>query len=129
MLAQDWAGAEADARWALDQGATESDSPIGRYAGCLALLVLGHDEAANDVAASLQNLDDFPADVADALAGVARRDREAYLPAITQVLASFEKRDEYLEDIPVADTVVVLQALADRRGLAATLHSALLPPS
>ncbi len=43
------------------------------------------------------------------------------------VLGSFEKRDEYLEDIPVADTVIVLQALAERRGLAAELSSPLLP--
>jgi hypothetical protein len=43
------------------------------------------------------------------------------------VLASFEERDAYLEDIPVADTVVVLEALAARRGLAAGLRSALLP--
>ena len=36
--------------------------------------------------------------------------------AVTDVLASFEQRDEHLEDVPVADTVLVLQALARRRG-------------
>jgi hypothetical protein len=43
------------------------------------------------------------------------------------VLASFEGRDEYLEDLPVADTVLVLQALAARRRMAAELSSELLP--
>ena len=43
------------------------------------------------------------------------------------MLESFETRDEYLEDIPVADTVLVLQALAERRGMAAPLASDLLP--
>ena len=43
------------------------------------------------------------------------------------MLESFETRDEYLEDIPVADTVLVLQALAARRELAAELESPLLP--
>jgi hypothetical protein len=43
------------------------------------------------------------------------------------VLESFETRNEYLEDLPVADTVMVLQALADRRGMKAELSSALLP--
>jgi hypothetical protein len=43
------------------------------------------------------------------------------------VLESFETRDEHLEDVPVADTVIVLQALAARRDLAADLSSALLP--
>jgi hypothetical protein len=46
--------------------------------------------------------------------------------AVADVLHSFETRDEYLEDMPVADTVIVLQALAARRGLAAELESPLL---
>ena len=50
-----------------------------------------------------------------------------YVEAVEDVLESFETRDEYLEDIPVADTVLVLQALAGRRGMAAELESALLP--
>jgi hypothetical protein len=50
-----------------------------------------------------------------------------YTEAVEAVLESFETRDEYLEDLPVADTVLVLQALAGRRGLAATLTSPLLP--
>src|SRR5439155_1306310 len=32
ILAGDWEGAAADARWALEAGAAESGSPIGRYA-------------------------------------------------------------------------------------------------
>jgi hypothetical protein len=44
------------------------------------------------------------------------------------VLVSFETREAYLEDVPVADTALVLHALARRRGLAAQLRpSALLP--
>src|SRR5438270_575259 len=40
------AGADASgaARWTLDVGAGEAESPIGRYAGVLALLVLDRDE-------------------------------------------------------------------------------------
>ena len=37
-------------------------------------------------------------------------------------------RDDFLEDVPVADTVLVLQALADERGLAVELESSVLPP-
>jgi hypothetical protein len=43
------------------------------------------------------------------------------------VLESFETREEYLEDIPVADTVIVLQTLAAQRNMAAELESQLLP--
>src|SRR5437016_12237166 len=35
--------ASAAAAWALDAGAADAESPIGRYAGTLALLVLGRD--------------------------------------------------------------------------------------
>src|SRR5215831_19740196 len=41
------------ARWALEAGATEAESPIGRYAGVLALLVLDRDDEAAEVTASL----------------------------------------------------------------------------
>ena len=45
------------------------------------------------------------------------------------MLASFETREDYLEDVPVADTVIVLQALAGRRGVAAELPlRPVLPP-
>jgi hypothetical protein len=71
--------------------------------------------------------DAFPRPVAEALAALARADASAYQEAAGRALASFEVRDAYLEDIPVADTVVVLEALAARRGLAAGLRSPLLP--
>ncbi len=127
LLASDWPGAEDEARWALEAGSAGAESPIGRYAASLALLVLGRHEEARPLAASLQGRDDFPADVADALAALAVDDEAAYDSAVRSVLASFETRGDYLEDIPVADTVVVLQALATRRGLAAELTSPLLP--
>jgi hypothetical protein len=71
----------------------------------------------------------FPDEVADALAFIAVEDVVGYVEAVEAVLASFETRDAYLEDIPVADTVLVLQALAGRRGMAAELESELLPGS
>ena len=127
VLAGDWAGAEEDARWALDLGAAEAESPIALYAATLALLVFGRDDEALPIAGALRGRDDFPGDVADALAAVASGDGTAYDPAVRSVLGSFETREEYLEDIPVADTVLVLQALAARRGLEAELSSPLLP--
>jgi tetratricopeptide (TPR) repeat protein len=127
ILAGDWSGAEEDARWALDERAADSDSPIGRYAATLALLTLGRDEEARPVADSLRDRDDFPHDVANALATLAAEDPLGYTYAIESVLESFARRDEYLEDMPVADTVIVLQALADRRGMAVELSSPLLP--
>lgn len=104
------------ARWALDAGAAEADSPIGRYAGALALLVEGRDTEATDVAAALPA--DFPHDVTAALVALGRRDDAAYREAVEQVRRSFDGRDAFLEDLPVADTALALDALAARRALA-----------
>ena len=127
VLAGDWEAAEGDARWALDEGAAAADSPIGRYAAVLAYLVLGEWEKARVVADGLRTHDGFPADVADALAYIAGEDPVGYTEAVESVLESFETRDEYLEAVPVADTVLVLQALARRRGIEVALSSELLP--
>jgi hypothetical protein len=128
ILASDWAGAERDARWTLGSGADESASPIGRYAATLAHAVLGEWEAARVLADGLRTDDGFPADVGDALAFIAAHDPVGYVAAVSLVLGSFETRDEFLEDLPAADTVLVLQALAVRRGLAPPeLGSELLP--
>jgi hypothetical protein len=129
LLGGDVPGAETEARWALELGAAEAGSPIGRYAAGLALLVLGRDADARVQANSIRIRDDFPADVGDALAMVAAGDVVGYSEAIEAVLASFESRDAYLEDMPVADTVIVLQELAALRGFTAELASPLLPPS
>jgi hypothetical protein len=127
ILSSDWDGAEDDARWTLEQAATNAESPIGRYAGALALLVLGRDEEARVLADGLRTRDDFPAPVGDALAFIAAEDPLGYIEAIEAVLESFATREDYLEDLPAADTVVVLQALAVRRNMAPELSSPLLP--
>jgi hypothetical protein len=109
------------AQWALDAGAADASSPIGRYAGTLALLVLGRDLDARVLASTLRDRDDFPRDVADAVTTIAAEDRVGYLVAIEDVLESFETRTDFLEDVAVADTVMVLQLLAAARDTAVDL--------
>jgi hypothetical protein len=128
ILGGDWVGGEIDARWALAEGAAKSDSPIARYAACLAALVLGQALFARRLARSLRG-DEFPLAVADALAALAAGHASEYEQAVAEVLESFETRAQHLEDVPVADTVLVLQALAARRRMAAALESPLLPAS
>jgi len=127
VLADDWPRAEDAARWALEAGAAQADSPIGRYAAALALLVLGRDAEARVHADAIRTRDDFPHDVGDALAFLVTQDVAGYATAAESVLDSFETREEYLEDLPIADSVLVLQELADRRGMRAELSSPLLP--
>ena len=127
ILAGDAEGAAHDASWALEQEPGDSGSPIGEYAATLAALTLGEDSDARGLAGRLQESEDFPAPVADALAALAAGERDAYAESLARVLESFETRDAYLDDVPVADTVLVLEALAARRGLAVGLSSPLLP--
>ena len=116
------------ARWALELGCAEAESPIGRYAGTLALVVLRRFPEAELLAATLCGRDDFPAPVAGALTAIALADGHALTVQLEAVLVSFEERDDYLEGVPVADTVLALLACARRRGTAVALRrSAVLP--
>jgi hypothetical protein len=127
LIAGDLDRARDDAQWALDAGAARSESPIGRYAAALAYAVRGEDADAGGLAAALVGLDDFPQPVADSLAAVSARDAARFEMAIRALLADFESREQFLEDIPVADTVIALQALAEHRDLAVPLSSPMLP--
>jgi tetratricopeptide (TPR) repeat protein len=112
------------ARWALDAGAAQAESPIGRYAATLAYLVLGKDVEARIVAETLVDREEFPGDVADALLMIAGLDRTEYAIAVEDLLDDFEHREDFLEGVRVADTVLVLQILAAQRDMAVEL-----PPS
>jgi hypothetical protein len=117
LLAHDDVGLEEVARWSLELGTATAESPIGRYAGALALLALERWPEARHVCETLRNRDDFPRDVADALAYIAAHDVVGYIEAVESVVASFETREEFLEDAKVADTALVLHELAKRRGI------------
>jgi hypothetical protein len=117
LLAHDDVALDEFAPWTLSLGAATAESPIGRYAAALALLALGRWPEARHVAESLRERDDFPRDVADALAYIAAHDVVGYIEAVESVVESFETREEYLEEIAVADTALVLDELARRRGI------------
>ena len=129
LLAAGDEAAVGHARWALELGSAEAVSPIGRYAATLALLVLGDWPDAADLASTLRCAEGFPAAVAAALSAVAECEPVACASALAAVLESFEARTGYLDDVAVADTVLVLAALARRRGIEVSLRaSPLLPP-
>ena len=130
LLARDESALEALAPWTLELGTATAESPIGRYAAALALLVLGRWPEARHVVESLRERDDFPRDVADALAYIAAHDVVGYIEAVESVVSSFETREEFFEDVRVADTALVLAELARRRGIEQPLtESPVLPGS
>jgi len=117
LMAGDHEGARAGASAAVADGVLDAPGPIGGYCAALALLALGRGEDAEIVAARVADEGLQPAAVADALGAIARADDSAYVAARGAVLRSFEERDAFLEDVRVADTVLVLDALAAARGL------------
>lgn len=128
LLAGDEAAVQEVAHWTLELGTATVESPIGRYAATLALLALQRWPEARHVAESLRERDDFPRDVADALAYIAAHDVVGYAEAIESVVESFETREEFLEDTKVADTALVLDLLARRRDIEIALpDSPMLP--
>lgn len=128
LMAGDRKGARADASAAVADGVLEAPGPIGGYCAALALLALGRNGDAEVVAARIAEEGLEPAAVADALGAVGRGDDAAYAAARLAVLRSFEGREAFLEGVRVADTVLVLDALATARGLETPpLPSPLLP--
>ena len=62
-----------------------------------------------------------------ALAALAASDAPAYAAALADIVADFEARDQHLSGVPIADTALVLERLAEPRGIAARPRSPLLP--
>jgi hypothetical protein len=123
VIAGDAAEAAAYAREAVP----EADSPPSAYVRAIAALVEGDDDAAASFAAGMRSGADAFGRAADAIAALAARDGDAYAAAVRAIVEDFEGRSEHLTGVPVADTALLLETLAEPRGLAAHPASALLP--
>ncbi len=123
IAGDDATGAAAYAREAVP----EADSPPSAYVRAVAALVEGDDEAAAGFADGMRAGSPAFGRAADAIAALAARDAHAYAAAVRAIVEDFEGRDEHLTGVPVADTALMLERLAEPRGLAAHPASALLP--
>jgi hypothetical protein len=131
VLAGDASGAAAYARQALGP---QGDSASSWYAVALAALIEGDDELARRAAAGIREGagelragDEAFIRTADAIEALADRDADRYARAVAAIVADFESRDEHLTGVPIADTALMLERLADPRGLAARPSSPLVP--
>ena len=115
-------GAEPIARQAVAE-TVAADSPAAAYVRALALVCLGKEP---DVTAMLGAGAAFDR-TGRALRALAASDGAAYAAALAEVVADFEARDQHLSGVAVADTALVLQRLAEGRGIAARPQSPLVP--
>jgi hypothetical protein len=105
----------------------EPASPPAWYALALAALAEGRDEDAARAAEGMLGGSEAFVRTAGAISALAARDAAAYEAGVRQIVADFEGRSQHLTGVPIADTALLLEVFAERRGLACHPASALLP--
>jgi hypothetical protein len=119
-------GPEAQyARTAL--GDRDPESATASYAQALAALILGDDQGAHAWSRRMSAGADAFARTAEAIASIAASDEPSYAAALAAIVHDFEQRTEHLTGVAIADTALMLTALAARRGMAAAIQSPVLP--
>jgi hypothetical protein len=122
------AGDGADeALYVRAQVGESADSPPSWYALAIVALFGNEDDLARRAAAGMREGPDAFGRAADAIEALADGDRDRYARAVGAVVADFEGREDHLTGVPIADTAVMLEALAERRGLAVRPRSMLVP--
>jgi uncharacterized protein len=111
-----------------DQLGPDDRSPPACWARALAYLADGNDARAARAADGMHAGSEAFGRAAAGVAALASGDRDAYSAAVRSIVDDFEGREEHLTGVPIADTALVLERLAERRGLAAHPASPLLPP-
>jgi hypothetical protein len=119
LLAGD--GVEKVAHTALAETAS-AEGPAAGYARALAAVALGQ---APDVAAMLAAGGAFER-TGIALQALAGADEAGYRRALDQIVDDFAGRDKHLSGVAVADTAMVLERLAQPRGMAVRPDSPLM---
>jgi len=105
----------------------DRDSPTANYARAIAALIAGDDGDAEAWAARLAGAPDAFARTGEAISALAAHDEARYAAALAAIVRDFEQRAEHLTGVAIADTALMLEALAGRRGMAAGLESPVLP--
>lgn len=121
-------GGAEQARYAwrvlLDAG---PQSATASYARALAALILGEDDQAAKWALAISGGTDAFGRTAEAIAALAADDESTYAGALAAIVRGFEQRTEHLTGVAIADTALMLEALAARRGMAVAMESPVLP--
>jgi hypothetical protein len=113
------------AQLALDDSAT----PAAAYAHALAALILGEERTARQWSEEMRTGGEAFIRTAAAISGLAGGEATDYAAALGQIVDDFEARAQHLTGVAIADTALMLQELAARRGLAAQIRSSVLPPA
>lgn len=120
-------GGDEEASYVRSELAREGDSPASWYALGIAALLEGDDGLARRAAAGMRAGSAAFGRAASVLEALADRDRERYAQGVRAIVADFENREDHLTGVRIADTALMFEVLAQRRGLSARPASELLP--
>lgn len=124
VLAGDAKGAAREIRASIGP---EGDSPPSWYALAIAALVVGDDPLAARAARGMREGSEAFGRAADAIEALATGDGERYAAAVRAIVADFEQRSDHLTGVAIADTALMLERLAEPRGLAVRPSSPVMP--
>jgi hypothetical protein len=119
--------AGAAATYAAAQLPGDAVSPPASYARGIAALVQGDDATARAAAEAMRGGSPPFVRAAAAIDALAAGDGEAYNKAIDAIVADFAGREAHLTGVAIADTALMLELLAEPRGMARRPASPLLP--
>lgn len=108
-------GGEDEARLAREALGDIADSPPSCYLGALAAIVLGDDHEALARTPGMREGGEAFGRAADGIAAIAQGDRPSLDAALSAIEEDFAARDEHLTGVPIADTALMLRAIAARR--------------
>ncbi len=107
----------------------DAESPTAAWALAIAALTDGDDELARRAAERMRAGGEAFARTADAVAALADADPDVYAHAVLGIVSDFEGRRAHLTGVPIADTALLLESLAEARGLAVHPSTPVLPPA
>lgn len=105
----------------------DPDSATANYARAIAALIAGDDDDAQAWAVRLSDAPDAFARTGEAISALAAHDDARYAGALEAIVRDFERRSEHLTGVAIADTALMLESLACRRGMQAAIESPVLP--
>jgi hypothetical protein len=120
--------ASSAAVYARTQIPDPAESPPACYALAIAALFAGDDATASSGSAGMRAGSPAFVRAAEAIDGLVNHDADQYAAAVSAIVADFEGRDEHLTGVAIADTALMLERLAEPRGMACRPSSPLLPP-
>jgi hypothetical protein len=127
VLAGQGRAAATEIRAELDGDEDADGSPVASYVLAVAAVILDDGDEAAVRATRMEPRGEAFERTAGALRALAARDAEAYAAALAAIEADFAARTDHLTGVAIADTAVMLELLADERGMAVRPSSPLVP--